>query len=156
MVGHITYMSENSLDQKFGRRTQSGNGLIYGFDTDFAVESYLQHQGEKFVERFDANSYLYITKALDYYDVADGYGSIQNAVAGTRCPFLVVSISSDWLYTKEQALELVNALEDVGKAVEHVHIEASFGHDSFLVEVETMTHIVGGFLDRLWERQTTT
>jgi len=153
MVGHITYMSENSLDQKFGRRTQSGNGLVYGFDTDFAVESYLQHQGQKFVERFDANSYLYITKALDYYDVADGYGSIRAAVARTQCPFLVVSISSDWLYTREQALELVNALEDAGKEVEHVHIEASFGHDSFLVEVETMTHIVGGFLDKLWERQ---
>ncbi len=153
MVGHITYMSESSLEQKFSRRTQNGNGLAYGFDTDFAVESYLQHQGQKFVERFDANSYLYITKALDYYDVADGYGSLQAAVARAQCPFLVVSISSDWLYTREQALELVDALRDLEREVQHEHIEATFGHDSFLVEVETMTHIVGGFLDRLWEKQ---
>lgn len=155
MVGHITYMSESSLEQKFSRRTQNGDGLTYGFDTDFAVESYLQHQGQKFVERFDANSYLYITKALDYYDVADGYGSIEAAVARTQCPFLVVSISSDWLYTREQALELVNALHGLGREVQHDHIEATFGHDSFLVEVETMTHIIGGFLDKLWERRQT-
>lgn len=148
MVGHITYMSESSLEDKFGRRTQNGNGLTYGFGTDFAVESYLKHQGEKFVERFDANSYLYITKALDYYDVADGYESMEAALARVQCPFLVVSISSDWLYTAAQARELVDALKAVGKAVEYRHIEATFGHDSFLVEVETMTEIVGGYLER--------
>lgn len=148
MVGHITYMSESSLEDKFGRRTQNGNQLAYHFNTDFAVESYLKHQGEKFVERFDANSYLYITKALDYYDVADGYGSMEAALKQVQCPFLVVSISSDWLYTAEQARELVDALKAVGKAVEYRHIEATFGHDSFLVEVETMTEIVGGYLGR--------
>ncbi len=151
MIGHITYMSEHSLENKFGRRTQHGGDLAYGFGTDFAVESYLKHQGEKFVERFDANSYLYITKALDYYDVGDGYGSMHAALERTQCPFLVVSISSDWLYTAAQALELVNGLEAVGKPVDYHHIEATFGHDSFLVEVETMTTIVGGYLNRLWE-----
>src|SRR5262249_51691820 len=108
MVGHITYMSEYSLESKFGRQTQNGGDLAYNFSTDFAVESYLQHQGEKFTERFDANSYLYITKALDYYDVADGYASAREALKHIHCPFLVVSISSDWLYTADQAMELVN------------------------------------------------
>jgi homoserine O-acetyltransferase/O-succinyltransferase len=153
MVGHITYMSEMSLDQKFGRRTQSGGDLAYNFDTDFSVESYLKYQGEKFVERFDANTYLYITKALDYYDVSDGYESIQQAVNRVQCPFLVVSISSDWLYTAVQAQELVGALEVTGKNVEYQHVEASFGHDSFLVEVEKMNEIVGNFLNRQWSHR---
>ncbi len=150
MVGHITYMSEFSLEQKFGRRTQSGGQLAYSFETDFAVESYLKHQGEKFVERFDANSYLYITKALDYYDVSDGYGTMLDALSRVTCPFLVVSISSDWLYTANQARELVDALTSLGRSVDYHHIEASFGHDSFLVEVETMTGIVGGYLGEQW------
>ncbi len=153
MVGHITYMSEKSLDEKFGRRTQKGTELAYSFETDFAVEGYLQHQGEKFVERFDPNSYLYITKALDYYDVADGYDSMHDALKRTRCPFLVLTISSDWLYTAAQGMELVNVLRDLQREVEYRHVEASFGHDSFLVEVETMTTIVGGYLDRLWRKQ---
>lgn len=153
MVGHITYMSEFSLEQKFGRRTQSGGSLGYSFQTDFAVESYLKHQGEKFVERFDANTYLYITKALDYYDVADGYGTMLDALSRVTCPFLVVSISSDWLYTAGQARELVEALQSLGRGVQYNHIEASFGHDSFLVEVETMTEIVGGYLQERWDEK---
>jgi len=153
MVGHITYMSEKSLEEKFGRRTQRGTDLAYNFDTDFAVEGYLQHQGEKFVERFDPNTYLYITKALDYYDVADGYNSMNEALKRTRCPFLVLTISSDWLYTAAQGMELVNVLRDLQHEVEFRHVDASFGHDSFLVEVETMTTIVGGYLDRLWRKQ---
>ncbi len=153
MVGHITYMSEKSLDEKFGRRTQKGTELGYSFDTDFAVEAYLQHQGEKFVERFDPNTYLYITKALDYYDVADGYDSMHDAIKRTKCPFLVLTISSDWLYTASQGMELVNVLRDLQRDVEYRHVEASFGHDSFLVEVETMTTIVGGYIDRLLRKQ---
>jgi homoserine O-acetyltransferase len=151
MVGHITYMSEFSLEQKFGRNLQNREALGYGFDTDFTVESYLKYQGEKFVERFDANSYLYITKALDYYDVADGYATMHAALERTQCRYLVMSFSSDWLYTEGQALELVKALEQLGKDVTYHHVQASFGHDSFLVEVETMTQIVGGYLDHLWE-----
>jgi homoserine O-acetyltransferase len=154
MVGHITYMSESSLEEKFGRRLQDRDQLSYGFGTDFSVESYLHYQGEKFVERFDANSYLYITKALDYYDAADGYASLEEALRQTQCSFLVVSISSDWLYTAAQARELVEALRSVGREVDYHHIEATFGHDSFLVEVETMTNVVGGYLSRQWEKRT--
>jgi homoserine O-acetyltransferase/O-succinyltransferase len=152
MVGHITYMSESSLEEKFERRLQHGTQLGFGFSTDFAIESYLKHQGEKFVERFDANSYLYITKALDYYDVADGYANMQAALQQTQATYLVVSISSDWLYTAGQARELVDALREAKREVEYEHIQATFGHDSFLVEVETMTQIVGGYLDRQWAK----
>ncbi|MCU0482045.1 MAG: homoserine O-acetyltransferase [Anaerolineae bacterium] len=153
MIGHITYMSEYSLEKKFGRRLQNNTELAYTFDTEFAVESYLQHQGVKFVERFDANSYLYITKALDYYDVSDGYSTIYDALRKTNANFLVVSFSSDWLYTDKQARELVDPLRRLKKNVEYQRVKASFGHDSFLVEVETMTELVGGYLDRMWKRK---
>ncbi len=147
MVGHMTYMSEFSLESKFSRRLQTSDQLGYGFDTEFEVESYLKHQGEKFVQRFDANSYLYITKALDYFDISEGYHSIAEALKPVTAKFLVISFSSDWLYTETQAKTLVYALN--GRDVEYHHVEAFFGHDSFLVEVETMTRLVGGFLDRL-------
>ena len=149
MVGHITYMSETSLDDKFGRRLQDRTQKGYNFQTDFAVESYLQYQGNKFVERFDANSYLYVTKALDYYDVGELYGSLEAAAARVACSFLVMSFSSDWLYPKHHHDELAAALRGVGKTVEQHHIEAAFGHDSFLVEVETMNRFVGGYLNRI-------
>lgn len=148
MVGHITYMSEHSLERKFGRNLQGLEHVAYSFSPEFAVENYLKYQGEKFVHRFDANSYLYITKALDYFDVSNGHESMQAALQHVRARFLVISFSSDWLYTHSQARELVEALS--GREVEHVHIEATFGHDSFLVEVETMTRIIGNYLDRLW------
>lgn len=155
MVGHITYMSELSLERKFARRPHQPNGLAYDFVTDFEVESYLQYQGEKFTRRFDANSYLYITKALDYFDIGEGYGSMENALRQLQCPVLVVTFSSDWLYPADQGYTLVNALEEVGREVEYHHVDAYFGHDSFLVEVETMTQLVGGFLDKQWQRQAT-
>ncbi len=151
MIGHITYMSELSLEQKFGRRLQDRTELAYSFETDFAVESYLHYQGFKFTERFDANSYLYITKALDYFDISDGFGSIEAALRGVQAAFLVVSFSSDWLYTAAQARELVDPLERLGREVEYHHVEASFGHDSFLVEVDTMTELVSRFLNRRWQ-----
>lgn len=154
MIGHITYMSEFSLEEKFGRRLQDRAELTYSFETDFAVESYLHYQGFKFTERFDANSYLYITKALDYYDVSSGFASIKDALARTQANFLVISFSSDWLYTRDQALDLVLPLRELGCHVEYHHVEASFGHDSFLVEVETMTEIVGGYLTRQWQAET--
>ncbi len=151
MVGHITYMSEQSLNTKFGRGLQLRSELHYRFDVpEFRIESYLKHQGEKFVARFDANTYLYITKALDYFDIADGYGSIEAALERARANFLVVSFSSDWLYTSEQALDLVMALEINQKPVDYHMVYADFGHDSFLVEVETMTALIGGFLQERW------
>ena len=148
MVGHITYMSEFSLESKFGRTLQSSDQLAYSFETEFAVESYLKHQGEKFVQRFDANCYLYITKALDYFNITEGFETVTDALRMVTARFLVMSFSSDWLYTAAQARELVDGLP--GREVEYHHIEASLGHDSFLVEVETMTRVVGQYLDRLW------
>ncbi|MCU0513028.1 MAG: homoserine O-acetyltransferase [Anaerolineae bacterium] len=153
MIGHITYMSEQSLEEKFGRRLQKKDQLTYTFETEFAVESYLHYQGYKFTERFDANSYLYITRALDYYDVSQGYGSMAAALGRTTADFLVVSFSSDWLYTRAQAEMLVQGLKQAERRVEYEHVEASFGHDSFLVEVETMERLVGDYLRRAAARQ---
>jgi homoserine O-acetyltransferase len=151
MMAHITYMSETSLERKFGRNLQGAETIPYTFhQPEFAVESYLAYQGYKFVQRFDANSYLYITKAIDYFDIGADYGSLHAALRRTSADFLVVSFSSDWLYTQAQAQELVTALEDVGRTVEYYHIEAPFGHDSFLVEVDRMQEVVGGYLDRQW------
>ena len=156
MMAHITYMSETSLESKFGRGLQNGDTIPYRFvEPEFAVESYLSYQGEKFVRRFDANSYLYITKAIDYFDIGADYGSLQAAVARARSSFLVVSFSSDWLYTQEQAHDLVGALAGAGRDVEYQHIQAPFGHDSFLVEVDRMTDIVGGYLTRRWQQRRT-
>jgi len=153
MVGHITYMSEYSLENKFGRLLQDRDSLGYNFDVDFAVESYLKHQGQKFTERFDANTYLYITKALDYFDIADGYGSIKKALEQVKAAFLVISFTSDWLYTDEQARELVDALQALDKPVDYERVTAFFGHDSFLVEVETMTNLIGGYLTKRWQNR---
>lgn len=153
MIGHISYMSETSLERKFGRATHQRDGLAYNFGIDFEVENYLKYQGEKFTKRFDANSYLYITKALDYFDIADGHGSMEVALRHLNCPVQVITFSSDWLYPAHQGYELVTALEDLGREVQYHHVEASFGHDSFLVEVETMTQLVGGYLDGLWQRR---
>jgi homoserine O-acetyltransferase len=149
MVAHITYMSDHSLESKFGRTLQAGDSIPYRFDQpEFAVESYLAHQGEQFVRRFDANSYLYITKAIDYFDIGADYGSLQAALQRTQANFLVASFSSDWLYPAEQALEMVRALESLGRIVEYHLIDAPFGHDSFLVEVDRMTAVIGEFLAR--------
>ncbi len=151
MVGHITYMSEHSLETKFSRNLQDHAVLPYRLVApEFAVESYLGYQGEKFVKRFDANSYLYITKACDYFDIGAGRASLTEALKGTTAQFLVVSFSSDWLYTPEQALDLVTALERCQREVRYHLIHANLGHDSFLVEVGLMTNVVGGYLNEKW------
>lgn len=154
MLAHITYMSETSLERKFGRDLQSSDEIPYTFhQPEFTVESYLSYQGRKFVQRFDANSYLYITKAIDYFDIGADYGSLQAAVSRIQARFLVVTFSSDWLYTAWQGQELVQALEAVGRPVEYQHIDAPFGHDSFLVEVDRMQDVVGGYLNRYWSKR---
>ncbi len=151
MVAHITYMSELSMERKFGRNLQNRGTVSYALgEPEFSVESYLAYQGEKFVRRFDANSYLVITKAIDYFDIGADYGSLQDAVKRAQAAFQVVSFSSDWLYPAWQAQELVQALRETGRSVEYRHIDAPFGHDSFLVEVERMKDVVGGYLDRRW------
>jgi len=147
MVAHITYMSDHSLEAKFGRKLQDSDRIRYRFDRpEFAVESYLAYQGEQFVRRFDANSYLYITKAIDYFDIGADYGSLHAALDRTEANFLVASFSSDWLYPSEQSLKMVRVLQDLGRTVEHHLIEAPFGHDSFLVEVDQMALVVRRFL----------
>ncbi len=153
MIGHITYMSEHSLENKFNRRLQGHQSLPYTLtEPEYAVESYLAYQGEKFVRRFDANSYLYVTKACDYFNIGEGFPRLADALAATRSRFLVVSFSSDWLYTPEQALDVVTALEHTGREVRYHLIHADLGHDSFLVEVDTMTHVVGGYLNEMWAK----
>jgi homoserine O-acetyltransferase len=150
MVGHITYLSEESMHQKFGRRLQERERFGYDFTTDFAIESYLRYNGNRFTERFDANSYLYVTKAMDYFDLSNDYGSLTNAFArSTDITYLVVSFTSDWLYPTYHSKELVSALTAVGADVTYCNLKSTWGHDAFLLEVETMTSLISDFLERV-------
>jgi len=152
MIGHITYLSDESMRLKFGRRLQDKNDFSYNFDADFQVESYLRYQGTKFVERFDANSFLYITKAADYFDLGlqHGDGSTVRAFSKTRAKFLVVSFTSDWLYPTYQSKAIVRALKKNGIDVSFCEIEAEWGHDAFLLPSERLTALIKGFLDRVY------
>jgi len=157
MVGHITYLSEQSMHHKFGRRLQDRERYGYDFQTDFAIEGYLRHKGNRFTERFDANSYLYITKALDYFDLSDsiaanGAHSLAAAFANsTGLLYLVISFTSDWLYPTYHSKELVSCLTAAGADVTYVNIQSSWGHDAFLLEVDTMTGLLTNFLGRVVE-----
>jgi homoserine O-acetyltransferase/O-succinyltransferase len=146
MIGHITYLSDQSMHQKFGRRLQDKAEYGYEFVTDFQVESYLHHKGDGFVKRFDANSYLYITKAMDYFDLTRAYGSLKAAFAKTKSKFLVVSFSSDWLFPSYQSREIATALRQNGADVVYTDIKTDYGHDAFLLEAESLTSLVTGFL----------
>lgn len=149
MAAHITYMSEDGLTAKFGRSLQDRAQVSFGFDADFQVESYLRHQGIRFVERFDANSYLYITRAMDYFDLAENRGvSLAEALRPARdTRFCVVSFSSDWLYPTAESRRIVHALNACGAPVSFVEIDTSFGHDAFLLEVPELFRVAGGFMD---------
>lgn len=150
MVGHITYLSEASMHQKFGRRLQTRERYGFDFQTEFAIESYLKYNGNNFTRRFDANSYLYVTKAMDYFDLSKETGSLAAAFAhATDIKFLVVSFTSDWLYPSYHSKELVGALTAVGADVSYLDIKSSWGHDAFLLEVDTMTKLIASFLERL-------
>lgn len=147
MAAHITYLSEEGLTQKFGRQLQNRSEKTFGFDADFQVESYLRHQGLSFVERFDANSYLYITRAMDYYDLAEAYGgSLPAAFKGTRTRFCLISFDSDWLYPTAESKRIVKALNAAGAAASFVELSSPFGHDAFLLEAPEMNRIIDGFL----------
>jgi homoserine O-acetyltransferase len=149
MAAHITYLAEASLTEKFGRRLQDRATKSFGFDADFQVESYLRHQGYSFTNRFDANSYLYITRAMSYFDLAEEHGGrLAAAFARSRARFCVVSFDTDWLYPTEQSRRLVHALNAVGASVSFVELAAPFGHDSFLLEVPALDRVVTGFLGR--------
>lgn len=149
MVGHITYMSDESMREKFGRRLRDRESFSYGFDIDFEVESYLRYRGSQFVNRFDANSYLYITKAMDYFDLTNGAPSLAAALEKVQSRFLVISFTSDWLYPTYQSLEIVNALRSRNHDVTYCELSSSYGHDAFLVDVGEQTSMVRGFLARV-------
>ncbi len=144
MIGHITYLCEDAMLKKFGREFKGDPSFDFGID--FQVESYLEHQGRVFVDRFDANSYLYITKAIDYYDPVEEFGGLQNAFKNSNSRFLIISFSTDWLFTTEQSKQIVNALINLNKDVSFVELESKCGHDAFLLEFEAQTKIIKSFL----------
>lgn len=150
MIGHITYLSDESMHQKFGRKLQGKSDYGFDFSTlDFQVESYLSYHGEAFVKRFDANSYLYITKAIDYFDLTKrGTISLTEAFKSTKAKFLVISISSDWLYPPYQCKEIAEALSANDIDVRHCTIRSNYGHDAFLLESGQMNYTIGNFLSR--------
>jgi homoserine O-acetyltransferase len=146
MVGHLTYLSDESLGSRFGRRLQDKEGFEYDFSHEFEIESYLDYKGTQFAETFDANSYLYITKAMDYYDLTSRPGGLVGALADTHAKFLLASFTSDWLYPSRQAKAIVSALMQLDRDVSYVEIESPHGHDSFLIETERQTQIIRSFL----------
>ena len=147
MAAHITYLSEDGLTDKFGRNLQDREAKSFGFDADFQVESYLRHQGSGFTKRFDANSYLYITRAMDYFDLAEEHGGLlAEAFAGASARFCVISFDSDWLYPTAESRHLVHALNATGAPVSFVELSAPYGHDSFLLDVPALDRVVAGFL----------
>jgi homoserine O-acetyltransferase len=152
MVGHITYMSDDSMREKFGRRLRDKEAFSFGFDVDFEVESYLRYRGNQFVSRFDANSYLYITKAMDYFDLTNGSRSLAAALQPALARFLVISFSSDWLYPSYQSQEMVRALRARNCDVAYIELQSNYGHDSFLVDVAEQAELVRGFLASTFEK----
>jgi len=154
MAAHITYLSEAALQEKFGRKLQSRDARTFTFDADYQVESYLRHQGSTFVDRFDANSYLYITRAMDYFDMKAEHGDhLANAFRGTRTRFCVVSFTSDWLYPTRDSKEIVKALNAVAANVSFVEIESDKGHDAFLLHEPVMFDTVRGFINAAAEKR---
>ena len=147
MAAHITYLSEAALHRKFGRNLQDRTALTFGFDADFQIESYLRHQGMTFVDRFDANSYLYMTRAMDYFDLAaDHGGRLADAFTGTKTRFCLVSFTSDWLFPTEESRSIVHALNAAGASVSFVEIETDRGHDAFLLDEPEMFAAISGFI----------
>jgi homoserine O-acetyltransferase len=147
MAAHITYLSESALHRKFGRNLQDREAPTFGFDADFQIESYLRHQGMTFVDRFDANSYLYMTRAMDYFDLAaDHGGRLADAFAGTKTRFCVVSFTSDWLFPTPESRQVVHALNAAGASVSFVEIETDRGHDAFLLDEPEFFAALRGFI----------
>jgi homoserine O-acetyltransferase len=160
MMAHITYLSDEGMDQKFGRRRTKSSALAgadlppagapapaaYTFDVQFEVESYLRHQGESFINRFDANSYLYITRALDHFDLTAAGGSLEQAFAAVEAETLSVAFASDWLFPPAQNREIVLALLRAGKRASYAELSTNLGHDSFLLESEELYLLVRSFL----------
>ena len=149
MAAHITYLSKKGLQEKFGRNLQEREDLKFSFDADFQIESYLRYQGSVFVDRFDANSYLYITRAMDYFDLARKFeGNLSNAFKKTKTKFFIISFTSDWLYPTQENKDIVIALNAIGADVGFVEIESDKGHDSFLLDVPDFLNALKNFLDK--------
>jgi homoserine O-acetyltransferase/O-succinyltransferase len=148
MAAHITYLSKNGLQEKFGRKLQERDNLKFSFDADFQIESYLRHQGSVFVDRFDANSYLYITRAMDYFDlIKEHNGNLSKAFEKTKTKFLIISFTSDWLYPTFENKEIVIALNAIGADVSFVEIESDKGHDSFLLDVPEFLNTLKDYIN---------
>ena len=155
MAAHITYLSDQAMHRKFGRRLQDRDALTYGFEAEFQVESYLRHQGITFVDRFDANSYLYITRAMDYFDLAAKHGGIlANAFKDTPVRFCVISFTGDWLYPTEENRRIVHALNAAAANVSFAEVESDKGHDAFLLDEPEFHQVLKGFLDGAVEYRT--
>lgn len=152
MIGHLTYLSDEAMSHKFGRRLR-GEARSFGFETDFEVESYLQYQGNKFVDRFDASAYLYLTKAMDYFSLAESLDGLHEEFANTSVRFLLMSFSSDWLFPTYQTRELNDALVAGGAAASFAEIESGYGHDAFLLEDDTQGAFIAPFLARAYAEE---
>lgn len=152
MAAHITYLSDSALHRKFGRNLQDRDKPTFGFDADFQIESYLRHQGSTFVDRFDANSYLYMTRAMDYFDIAaDHGGRLADAFKGIKTRFCAVSFTSDWLFPTAESKTVVRALNAAGASVSFVEIDTDRGHDAFLLDEPEMFATISGFLSAAGE-----
>jgi homoserine O-acetyltransferase len=152
MAAHITYLSDGALHRKFGRNLQDRDKPTFGFDADFQIESYLRHQGSTFVDRFDANSYLYMTRAMDYFDLAADYGGrLANAFLGTKTRFCLVSFTSDWLFPTAESKAVMRALNAAAASVSFVEIATDRGHDSFLLDEPELFATIRGFLSSVAE-----
>ncbi|MBL8818868.1 MAG: homoserine O-acetyltransferase [Planctomyces sp.] len=156
MVAHITYLSEDSIELKFGRRLQDATEFAFSMqkETEFQIESYLHYQGKRFVQRFDANSYLYLTRAMDYFDLSDGFASLAESLSRAQARFLVASYDTDWLFPTSQSRDLVTALLQAGRHVSFLELLCPFGHDSFLIDLDPLAQLVGPFLQRTMDANT--
>ncbi|MFW5996709.1 MAG: homoserine O-acetyltransferase MetX, partial [Lentisphaeria bacterium] len=153
MIGHITYLSEKSMREKFGRDLRYRRGYAYQFEKEFQVESYLNYQGQKFTSRFDANSYLYLTKAMDYFDLTGGGHSLRESVKSVNSKVMIVAFSGDWLFPAYQNKQIANALRNNGIDVTYVELQSDYGHDAFLIELEQQTTLISAFLSYLYREQ---
>jgi homoserine O-acetyltransferase len=153
MIGHITYLSDLGMERKFGRKLRNREKYGYDFSLDFEVESYLRYKGKSFVERYDANSLLYITKALDYFDLANGQHSLTEAFRECESLFLLMAFSSDWLYPPQQMKDIAQAIRRSGGDATYCELSGIYGHDSFLLEHEAQDPYVKSFLQRAYKQR---
>ena len=149
MIAHITYLSEDAMHRKFGRKLQSRDIISFGFDADFQIESYLRYQGRSFVERFDANSYLYLTRAMDYFDHSESYRKTLEFVNNQKnnIKYLVISFTSDWLFPTKENKEIVEILNSLSRNVSFLEIDTDKGHDSFLLDEPELDYVIKGFFN---------